>query len=130
MYDISNNQLYLLYFCQRWGKSCEQMCKPHWWLNWNYGYETLYSNDVNQYYYVKQIINHIVSKLGKWYMFLYIYLSSLALRNYFIKFISLPFSDFDTTVLRSQHTATQILLQWTTCYWNTIHTKLLGRVLQ
>ena len=62
------------------------------------GYETLYSSDINQSYYVKQKINHIVSKFGKWYMFNNIYLSSLALRTYFIKFISFSFSDFVITV--------------------------------
>ena len=137
MYDISNNQLYLLYFCQRWGKSCEQMCKPHWWLNWNYGYETLYSNDVNQYYYVKQIINHIVSKVGKWYMFLYIYLSSLALRIYFIKFISLSFCDFVTTVHRPAVVvgsgANLKILFCYYCCWNTYkteHAKVTPKILQ
>ena len=65
------------------------------------GYETLYSNDINQSYYVKQKINHIVSKFGKLYMFNNIYLSSLALRTYSIKFISIAFSDFVTTVHRA-----------------------------
>ena len=65
------------------------------------GYETLYSNDINQSYYVKQKINHIVSKFGKLYMFNNIYLSSLALRTYSIKFIYIAFSDFVTTVYRA-----------------------------
>ena len=112
--------------------------QPHWWLDWKCGHETLYSNDINQSYYVKQIINHIVSKLGKWYIFLYIYLSSLALRIYSIKFISISFSDFVTTVHRaaadsSSSGANLKILFCYYCYWNTYkteHVKVTLKILQ
>ena len=94
------------------------------------GYETLYSNDINQSYYVKQKINHIVSKFGKWYMFNNIYLSSLALRTYSIKFISIANSDFVTTVHRAAAVAAVVGANLKTlsviyyCCWNHGHTKL------
>ena len=101
--------------------------QPHWWLDWKCGHETLYSNDINQSYYIKQIINHIVSKLGKWYMFLYIYIYLPWLWE-FILSNSSPSHFLISSPLctEQQQTAVVVAPTWKYCCVTTatIHTKL------